>query len=188
MSDIEEDFESGEDGSIEASDDDKYGEYVCLNQQNNSECWEELMKQIPNIKLPWKEDIIKIYDDLCKISDNKYNFISQLKKIIEENKECNLICLMQIAYNCGQYKHGIFIHNEEQRNFYLKHKLYNMNTYTFEKTLLSKPDDDNHIKIGSFRLYILKYIIENLEKDDDLLNLLVFTNTLCKADELIFFR
>lgn len=125
----------------------KYGYRTRQNKLNGLERWNNLKKIIPNIKIEWTEKSKKIFDELKNFgvdsSENaeeagleKYewdrnHFLIQHGRIIKNNPDGNLIRLLQIAYNIGQFKYEMEIkpYSSEINDYYIRNELNKLDTY-----------------------------------------------------------
>lgn len=157
-----------------------YGKYIRSKGKDGLESWNSIKNEIPDIKLSWKENAKRIYKDLRELGttgdnndkkDEKWeeqHFLLQHGRIIKNN-EGNLMRLMQIAYNSGQFcEANQKNYSEEQKQYYSEHNLNNMFTYL---------DEEIHTKeiigfMGSTST-LCKMIIEDYAENNTQINTLI---------------
>jgi hypothetical protein len=159
-----------------------YGYRTRINKLDGLKRWNEIKVLIPDIKLKWTDKSKKFYDKLVAIRVNnsessedakmdhteweRHHYLLQHGRIIKNNHEGSLLRLLQIAYNCGQFKAESEkkSYPKEQIELYIKEKMNELSTFIKDveinidnKELLSK------LKIGG-KKNIDSYLKDYLNK------------------------
>ena len=140
----------------------QYGYYVRHHGLDGLESWVVLKKSIPEIDLEWAslDKKIKEYTKLrdhgvwgedfdpedCKVLWENHHFLIQHRRIIKNNQTTgNLLRLLQIAYNAGQYKSGleqkVNYLTDWMKNYYVSQKFDDMENY-INDDMIKKCNDE----------------------------------------------
>ncbi len=142
-----------------------YGYLIRKNSKDGLESWNLLKKLIPEQHIEWTDKSKKFYKELIDLGVNsnespeeakmtkpkweRHHYLLQHGRIVEKNPKGNLIRLLQIAYNSGQFKAELEkqVYPKEQLQYYIINELNKVNTYITDTEL--KVDVSELIKLLS---------------------------------------
>jgi hypothetical protein len=125
----------------------EYGYFIRKNNKDGLESWNEIKKIIPPIPIIWTDKSKLFYEQLSSIGVNtsesseeakmskpeweRHHYLLQHGRIIHKNPEGNLVRLLQIAYNTGQFKYELEkeIYPKEQLQYYIINELNKISTF-----------------------------------------------------------